>query len=421
MKTKISMILALLSILLSPYRAITADIDASVDAQQENIASVSLDQKETSQRIRTVVQETDARIQPVKNGVKFLLKSKMAGNRQLFWNDQIGSGQYRLRIQNANPNNKRAWWIFDSRTKTMRSATHRNLVISNEINRGFQIGKAAVVRPFKGEQQQRLHFYSGCQHNVRNDKGKCLDIYGGKNANNQPITFWNCHNGDNQAWAISQIKLVQVKDHDTKDGKFPIKDGDRFVIRSEMKTNRMLYPNEIIGGNQRILRIRDFDAHVVTAYWIFDSRTNTIRNAHYKNWVLTNKRGQGFNINQNAVIRPFTANDKTQPIKFYGGKRQNIRNGGGKCLDVHGGVNAHNRHVIWYNCHNGANQGWRINTIANKPSYKQPLKDGNAFYIRSKMASGKNLFWHEHIGGNQFRLRIHNFNVRNYRVNWKLA
>jgi hypothetical protein len=297
----------------------------------------------------------------------------------------------------------------------MRAASRRNMAVSNQAGQGFRIGRAAVVRKWKGEQTQRTHFYSGCLRNVRNDKGKCLDVSGGRNVNNQIVTWWNCHNGNNQGWVISQIKIVNVKDHETKDGRFPVKDGVKFMIRSAMRAQRMLYANERIDGRNRNVRIRDFDAHVVTAYWVFDSRTNTIRSAHYRNWVLSNRQ-RNYRIGQNAVVRPWTG-EKTQPIKFFGGSRRNIRNYGGKCLDVHGGADQHNRQVIWWNCHNGANQGWRINTIGGKPSYRQPLKDNIAFYIRSAMSGGRNLFWHEHIGGNQFRLRIHNFNVKWYRRN----
>ena len=84
-----------------------------------------------SEAKRIEVQEAETRIQPVANGVRFLLKSKMNGARQLFMNEKMGHGQLRVRIQNANPNNKRAWWVFDSRTKTIRADSHRHLALSN--------------------------------------------------------------------------------------------------------------------------------------------------------------------------------------------------------------------------------------------------------------------------------------------------
>lgn len=345
----------------------------------------------------------------------------MSGNRQLFWNEHIGGGQYRLRIQNSNANNKRAWFIFDIRTRTMRAAINRSLVVSNQAGQGFNIGRAAVVRRWRGEQQQRLHFYSGCFKNVRNDKGKCLDVVGRRNANNQPVTFWNCHTGENQSWAISQIKLLKVKDHETKDGRFPVRDGVKFMIRSEMPGHRMLYSNERYDSNRaRRVRIRDFDAHVLTAYWVFDSRTNTIRSAHYRNWVLSNQRGYGFRIGGQANVRAWTG-EKAQPIKYFGGGRRSIQNYGKKCLDVWHGVNRSNQNVVWWNCNNGKNQGWRIVTIGRKPTYRQPLRNGVSFYIRSAMSGGKNLYEAEHIGGNQYRMRIRNFNVIQYRRNWRLA
>jgi hypothetical protein len=66
--------------------------------------------------------EADAKVTPVKNGVKFILKSAMKGHRQIFWNEHLGNGEYKLRIQNANSNNQRAWFVIDSRTKTIRPA-----------------------------------------------------------------------------------------------------------------------------------------------------------------------------------------------------------------------------------------------------------------------------------------------------------
>jgi len=76
--------------------------------------------------------EADAKMQPVKNGVKFLIKNKMKAQRQMFWNDHIGNNQFRLRIQDNNANNQRAWFVFDSRTKTIRPALKLDYVIANQ-------------------------------------------------------------------------------------------------------------------------------------------------------------------------------------------------------------------------------------------------------------------------------------------------
>lgn len=66
------------------------------------------------------------------------------------------------------------------------------------------------------------------------------------------------------------------------------------------------------------------------------------------------------------MIRPFK-NEVYQRIAYYKGHRQNIRNNGGKCLDVHGGSNTHRRHMIFWNCHKGLNQAWFLTTAVPKP------------------------------------------------------
>ena len=72
---------------------------------------------------------------------------------------------------------------------------------------------------------------------------------------------------------------------------------------------------------------------------------------------------------------------------------------------MHGGHDHQNRHVIFYNCHNGANQGWSIDTTLPKevqyPPY--PLGDGVKFQIKSRMTGNRALFWKNDIGGSQFR------------------
>jgi hypothetical protein len=69
---------------------------------------------------------------------------------------------------------------------------------------GFKIGVAAVIRPWKGENFQKITYHPGTLRNLRNNGGMCLDVAGGKNVNNQHLTFWTCHNGLNQGWIIDQ-------------------------------------------------------------------------------------------------------------------------------------------------------------------------------------------------------------------------
>jgi hypothetical protein len=124
-----------------------------------------------------------------------------------------------------------------------------------------------------------------------------------------------------------------------------------------------------------------------------------------RNYSIANQRGYGFRINVAATVRQYKG-DNTERIRWYSGSRRNIQNNGRKCLDVHGKSNTHKRHVIFYNCHNGLNQAWFIDQRG--PLYRrQPFGDGIKFQLRTKMGSARSLFWHNHIGGNQFMLRIH--------------
>jgi hypothetical protein len=98
--------------------------------------------------------------------------------------------------------------------------------------------------------------------------------------------------------------------------------------------------------------------------------------------------------------------------RWFNSRRKTIRNYGGKCLHARG--DSHNQVVVWYNCNTSKNQGWR--TDQTKFIYpRQPFNDGVKFQIRSRMRGGKAVFYREHIGGNRFRLRIHQWNPEDRR------
>jgi len=142
--------------------------------------------------------------QPLRDGVKFQIRSRMAQRRALFWHEHIGGHQFRLRIRDNNPENIRQWFVFDSRTRTIRAWGRRSHVISNQMGVGFRIGHSAVVRIWRGENYQRIQWHDTARRTIRNNGGKCLDVHGGADHNNRMTTWWNCHNGLNQGWYIDQ-------------------------------------------------------------------------------------------------------------------------------------------------------------------------------------------------------------------------
>jgi hypothetical protein len=127
----------------------------------------------------------------------------MANFRPLFWDENIGGQQFRLRIRDDQWKNNRQWFVFDKRTRTIRAFSDKNLAISNQQGQAFRIGKHAVVRPYKNEVYQRIAYYGGSVRNLRNNGQKCLDVAGGINRHRQHVIFWNCHNGVNQGWFLT--------------------------------------------------------------------------------------------------------------------------------------------------------------------------------------------------------------------------
>ena len=212
----------------------------------------------------------------------------MAENRALYWSEHIGAQQYRLRIRNNRPNGQKQWFVFDSRTHTIRPASNQKLAISIQDG-GIDwnhSGYAAVVKPYKPSLLARLRWYAGGVQNIRDVGTRCLDVYGGSNVHKQHVIWWACHNGANQAWFLDDKGYTFPK--------FPVATGTKFQIKSKMAENRALFIAEDIGGAQYRLRIRDNHPGDNKQWFFFDSRTNTIRSWIQKDLVLANQKGKGF-------------------------------------------------------------------------------------------------------------------------------
>ena len=109
-----------------------------------------------------IVAEADVYpIYPLADEAKFQIRSKMDGNRAILWAEDIGGEQYRLRIRSHNPFNKRQWWKFDTRTRTIRAFENANLALSNQRGVGYEAGHAAVARAFTGEEAQKIKYAYG--------------------------------------------------------------------------------------------------------------------------------------------------------------------------------------------------------------------------------------------------------------------
>jgi hypothetical protein len=131
---------------------------------------------------------------PLRDGLRFIIRNRMRSKRQLVLGERIKTGSYRIRSRNLNARNKRGFWVFDSRTHSIRLWINRSLAISVRLG-GKDCGKfaQAEVRKFQGDQHQLVSFYGGTRRNIRNKDNQCLDIV--RDVNNTHVYWFKCHNG----------------------------------------------------------------------------------------------------------------------------------------------------------------------------------------------------------------------------------
>jgi hypothetical protein len=143
--------------------------------------------------------------QPLSPGVRFQIKSRMHGNRAIVQSEHIGGHQYRIRIQDNDPSDRKQWFTFDRRTQTIRQYYRRGYCIGNQVGYYFRTNVAVNVRPYKGRNNDRIRWYNGSSSNIRNNGGFCLDVHGNSNTHRRHVIYYKCHNGRNQAWYLDQV------------------------------------------------------------------------------------------------------------------------------------------------------------------------------------------------------------------------
>lgn len=87
----------------------------------------------------------------IEENKKFFIRSRMPEGRSLYWAEDIGSYQYRLRIQDFKRASINAQWIYDHRTHSIRAFTKRNFAISHQIGYQFRVSNQHVLREWRGE------------------------------------------------------------------------------------------------------------------------------------------------------------------------------------------------------------------------------------------------------------------------------
>jgi len=85
-------------------------------------------------------------------------------------------------MRNNHPEDIKQWFVFDWRTRSIRSAAQRNMAISvQDSNNWYYFNYAAVVKPFRNHATSKIRWFNGDSRNIRDLGLRCINVYGGRN------------------------------------------------------------------------------------------------------------------------------------------------------------------------------------------------------------------------------------------------
>jgi len=194
----------------------------------------------------------------IKTGRKFQIRSKLGGRKVLYFNENIGVGQYRFRSRTAK-NDKREWFVYDKSTRSIRLAADKKYAIS--LRRGKMSRGDMVLTKYAGSHSSV--YYDSKKQMLYNGKVRlCADIWFMRDLERQKVVYWDCHGKPNQRWSLSYYSKKAVKKttpvvraHSAKKIMNPKwKSGFTWFLRYLKATNTRLYTlaSMQIGKNERL-------------------------------------------------------------------------------------------------------------------------------------------------------------------------
>jgi len=127
----------------------------------------------------------------------------MNGDRVLFLSDHILNKQRQEHVvQIRKPKyDSREIWMFDGATGEIYLRSNRNMILAIETGSNARGGRIVVIqRQFRSNSNDSKWKYSpGQYHNWSpySNNGLCMDVYGGRDQDNNQVITWSCHNGAN--------------------------------------------------------------------------------------------------------------------------------------------------------------------------------------------------------------------------------
>jgi hypothetical protein len=133
-------------------------------------------------------------------------------------------------------------------------------------------------------------------------------------------------------------------------------------------------------------------------------------------------------------VRTFNNEIQQQIVWYKSLKNNNVRTAAGHCLQLANARDQNLNTVTFTNPCHGSSPNWSgwFYDLKDVTYPKFPVADGVKFQIKSAMDAHRAVFSHEHIGSNQFRLRIrandpdnnkqwfvHDSRTKTIRANWQ--
>lgn len=210
----------------------------------------------------------------------------MNGGRVLFWDTKKTYGKFEYGVSIRKPYYvKEEVFIYDDKTGHIRNAANKNYVLAVQQGHNSR-GAKLVMRKAQHDPSQKWRYSPGKYRNWSpfSNSGLCMDVAGGRDADNQFVHLWSCHHGQNQRFDVTyNVVRPEIRS--------PIKIGKTFMIRSKMGGARVLaldprrlystYEGMMYGVVIRKPQYNRFER------FVFLKESGLIALAHNTNWYLT--------------------------------------------------------------------------------------------------------------------------------------
>jgi len=289
----------------------------------------------------------------------FYLISRLPKHRAL----TLSHGRY-LRINDKKKNDPHQIFYLDHLTRTIKCKlfTAKSWSIPNR-GRKNQLD----LEPTNARWWQLFDYKNG---NVVNERGKVLDVSGGRDNNNQDVIVWNLHNGLNQQWDVVYTDQPEPLPN--------FQPNKPFVLINQMTGKRLL----TLSGANFVVQSRNNSPEQLFRY---DPATKTIKMfSNQMHSLALSHSGKSRNLishkTDGAWYQHFILDGKF------------IKNERGLVLDVSGSKDRDGQNVIVWkkNGENSLNQHWQVSYV-DADTIQNGIIPDKPFRILTKMRSGRAL------------------------------